>query len=284
MALAPRLAHADPTVPACLAANDKSIELRGKHQLIESRAALLVCASGSCPAEIRDECTRKVEEINAAIPSVVFEAKDGDGKDLTDVRVTMDGAVLAEHLQGTSFPLDPGTHSLVFETTGVPPHSEQIVVVEGVKDRHVSVTLGEPTAKSPQMKDSSPTSPTSPTSSGSTQRLLGWTVVGAGVVGLGVGLVFELQRSSKLSDRDAICPTGTCASKQDQLNGQARIDQLTSEAKTAGTVATVGFVAGGVLAAGGLVLVFTAPTGSREIAFAPVVAPGFDGLAAVGRF
>jgi hypothetical protein len=50
---------------------------------------------------------RRVDEINAAIPTVIFEAKDGAGGDLSAVRVTMDGEVLAERLEGTALSINP---------------------------------------------------------------------------------------------------------------------------------------------------------------------------------
>ena len=41
---------------------------------------------------------------------------------------------------------------------------------------------------------------------------------------------------------------------------------------------TIGLIAGSLLAAGGLVLVFTAPKSHANVAFTPVVAPTFQGL------
>jgi hypothetical protein len=114
------------------------------------------------------------------------------------------------------------------------------------------------------------------------QTVLGWSAVGAGVVGLTVGVIFELQRSSKLSSRDKIC-----ASSDPALcppGSQAQVDDLTSQARSASTVGSIGLVAGGLLAAGGVVLILTAPKhGSSEVSLAPVVGPQFQGLVLSGQ-
>lgn len=118
-------------------------------------------------------------------------------------------------------------------------------------------------------------------SPGTAQRVLGWTTAAVGAVGLGVGTVFILQRSSKLNDRDAICPSGTGCTQDDQN----QINALTDDARTASTIGTVSLIAGGALAVTGLVLVFTAPSGdSKEsVAISPAVGPGFRGIAVAGR-
>jgi hypothetical protein len=118
-------------------------------------------------------------------------------------------------------------------------------------------------------------------SPGTTQKILGWTALGLGAVGLGVGTVFVLQRSSKLSDRDAVCPAMEgCTEEEIALN-----DQLTDEARTASTIGTIGLIAGGVLAATGVVLVLTAPSGASKesVALVPVAGPGFQGISLQGK-
>ena len=119
-------------------------------------------------------------------------------------------------------------------------------------------------------------------SSGTTQRIVGWIGVGAGVLGLGAGLVFELQRANKLSEADAICPSGDCGaiSATELAANNARIRQLTRDADGAGTLGVIGLVAGGALAIAGVVLVLTAPSSSTEVAIEPIVAPGLYGVAA----
>jgi hypothetical protein len=112
--------------------------------------------------------------------------------------------------------------------------------------------------------------------SGNTQRILGWTAVGAGAVGVGVGVVFMLQRGSKLDERDEICPEGQACPNLAQQ--QDRVDELTDEAEWAGTIGVVGLVAGSVLVGGGVALLLTAPSAPQQVAVAPAVSPSFGGL------
>jgi hypothetical protein len=93
-----------------------------------------------------------------------------------------------------------------------------------------------------------PAEASTPTSSGSSTRTLGVIVGCAGVAGLGLGTAFAVQAMGKKSDADSagcnsnsVCPNGAAA------------DTLRS-AKNAADLATVGFIAGGLLAAGGITL------------------------------
>ena len=283
-----RARGAEPTARQCLSANEQSIALREQNKLLAARESLLVCASTSCPDEIREECARRVDGVSASIPSVVFEAKDASGKDLGDVRVTMDGRLLAAQLRGLSMPLDPGEHTFVFEAGGLPVITRSIIVVEGVKDRREIIVFGTPPSSEPAPNRGGAS--TVRGESGTVQRVLGWTAMGVGAAGLGIGVAFALQRESKQSEADGICSTGTCPVPPGQTADQvtkdnnAKIHQLTSEANTAGTISTIGFVAGGAFVAGGLVLLLTAPSSREHVSFTPVLSTSFGGVTATGRF
>jgi hypothetical protein len=281
-AIATNAVAAEPSTRECLAANEQAITLREQHRLIAARETLLVCASATCHADIRDECNRQVAEVTASIPSIIFEAKDGNGNDLSVVKVTMDGKPFASELSGTAVSVDPGPHTFVFETEGQSPLEKKIVLVEGTRDRHETVVFGSAAVSRTPEPDRGP-SDKSNGGNGTGQRIIGFSMMGLGVAGVVVGVVFELQRSNALRDRDAICPTGTCPN--DQLgSSQARVSELTSNANRDGTIGIVGFAAGGALLAGGLAVVLTAPSGSGAVAVAPVVTRGFGGVAASGRF
>jgi hypothetical protein len=139
-----------PTTAGCLAAAESSLALRSQHKLRDARAQLLICSAPSCPTDVRAECIRRVAEINTALPSVVFEAKDGDGNDLVEVTVTLDGQPLADRLDGPALVVDPGVHSFVFEASGQPPVRKQFVIREGDKDRRERITLGSVAAVPPR--------------------------------------------------------------------------------------------------------------------------------------
>ena len=132
-----RLARAgEPSIKECLASSEASLKLANDYKLRAERAQLLVCSAASCPAEIRKECLKRVDEVNVAIPSVVFEVKDPDGNDLTAVRITMDDEVLAEHLRGIALSVDPGEHLFRFSTEGQTTLEKRFLIRESQKDRH----------------------------------------------------------------------------------------------------------------------------------------------------
>jgi hypothetical protein len=124
----PQLRAANPTTADCLTASEASLESGNEHHLRGERNQLLVCAAASCPADIRKECVRRVDEVNAAIPTITFEAKDGSGADVSAVKVTMDSEVLAERLEGTALSIDPGEHTFTFETAGQPAVTRKLVI------------------------------------------------------------------------------------------------------------------------------------------------------------
>ncbi|MFT3767790.1 MAG: hypothetical protein QM820_20230 [Minicystis sp.] len=73
------------------------------------------------------------------------------------------------------------------------------------------------------------------------------------------------------------CPDGHCP-KGSEAQNQSAVDSY----KTMGAISTVGFIAGGVLAATGVILVVTAPKAKQTATVTPVIGLGY--LGAEGRF
>jgi hypothetical protein len=217
---------------------------------------------------------RRVDQVNASLPTVVIEAKDGSGNDLAAVKVTMDGDVLAEKLDGSALSIDPGAHTFTFEVAGQPPITKQLVIREGQKDRREVLQFGAPPAEA--AKPAASTSKAAPnpaietsvdqvsSSSGNTQKTLALVAGGVGVVGVAVGSIFGLQSMSKHNDAEKKCP-GECPD-------QAGVD-LWNEARTAGNISTIAFAVGGVGLATGAILWFTAKP-SRSSSVQAQVGPG----------
>jgi hypothetical protein len=244
---------ADPTTADCLAASESSLQLGNQHKLRAERSQLLVCAAAMCPADIRKECEGRVAEVNAQMPTVVFSARDATG-DLTEVRVTMDGALLAARLDGAAISVDPGEHTFTFQAAGQPVLQRKLVIIEGQKDRRELIQIG-PEAVAPQATSlrSPESTPAAPRDEGlGTQRILAIVAGGVGVAGIGLGTAFGILAISRKSSAQSVCPgSGACPTQE----GADRW----SSASTAGTLSTVGFVVGGVGLAGGAALWFTAP-------------------------
>jgi hypothetical protein len=292
---------ADPTTPPtkleCNDAHTKAQPLRRAGQLRAARRELRTCAAQACPPLIRDECAQWLDEVGRAIPTLVLEASDQDGNDRSDVRVTLDGQVLAERLEGNAIEIDPGEHDLVFEAQGIAPVTRHVVVVLGEKDRHERVTIevpravpvpppppppppppaGEPPAPAvePPPAPAPPVQPPPPpprTESGSAALCtLGFGTAGVGLVVGGIaGTVSFVQVASIKSQ----CNGNSCPHSEASSG---------SNAATIGNVANVAFIAAG---AGVLLGVLTIPRSSSPSASAGVVrfAVGPGSLVAQGSF
>jgi hypothetical protein len=250
---------AGPTTADCLVASDASLRSESEHQLRAERSQLLVCAASSCPADIRRECIGRVEEVNAAIPTMIFEAKDADGNDVSAVRVTMDGEELTQRLEGLALPVDPGTHSFTFEAPGQPVIHRQFIVREGQKDRREPVAFAAtrplPATQAPGAVQAPAATfvPADGQGGVSAQAVVGIVVVGVGVVGLGAGTVFGVLARSKRDDAQKVCP-GQCADQSGV--------SMWADAKTTGNLSTAAYIAGGAAVLLGSVLWLTAGHGS----------------------
>lgn len=268
LAAAPRTARAQDA-DACINASESSVALRKAGKLIDARKALATCAAPACPDPVKTSCQERLLEIDRAVPSVVFEVKDAAGNDLPSVKISVDGQARDERV-GTALSLDPGTHTFTFEAPGLPTSTKTLVVVEGAKDRTETVTLGTPAPAAPPTPPAAPVPDQAPApSGGSAQKTIGLVVGGAGIAGLALGSVFGLMASSKWS--------------------QAQTDKSETEKNTAdsqATISTIGFIAGGVLFAGGAVLWLTAPSASSTstVGLVPSVAPGGGGALLRGTF
>jgi hypothetical protein len=261
---APAARAADPTLSDCIQANEAALKLRGQGKLRQARAQWLVCAGQTCDADVRSVCQRHVQDTNLAMPTIIFGAKDPDGADLSAVKVTMDGEVLVERLDGMALSIDPGEHTFTFEAAGQPAVTRKFLIQEAQKERREVIGFGAGPTLAPPLAASevgSPASPAPPSPSPNTpeapglgtQKILALVAGGIGVVGVGLGAAFGAIAISKKSDAQGACPA-TCAS-QDGASKWA-------DAGSAGNVSTVGFVVGGVALAGAAVLWFTAPSSS----------------------
>ncbi|MGC4091036.1 MAG: hypothetical protein QM756_24810 [Polyangiaceae bacterium] len=278
---------ADPSTSDCLTAHEASLKADTEHKLRSERKELLICAARSCPNDIRKECLRRVDEVNASMPTLVFEVKDAAGNDLSAVRVTVDGEVLAERLDGTALSIDPGEHTFAFESAGQPSVNKRLMIRESEKDRRETVQLvaaAEPApanaslapaaspVTAPPAPAPAPASPASePSSSFPGQRVAAIVSAGVGVVGIGVGSVFGLTAMSRKKDAEKVCP--------DVCEDDAGV-KAWKDARSAGNLATVGFIVGGVGLAAAAVLWFTAPqtSGQAQVGF------GLDGVRVRGTW
>lgn len=131
-------AHAEGEKDVCISAYEMSQRLRNDGKLLASREKLLVCARDVCPAIARTACADWLSEVEKNIPTIVVAAHDETGRETDGVKVSVDGAVVSEQLDGRPIRIDPGSHSIRFELRSGKAYEERLVITEGEKNRKVS--------------------------------------------------------------------------------------------------------------------------------------------------
>lgn len=248
-------AHAAPNQKAqCIAAAEATQDLREKKQLLAAREQVLKCTADACPGVVRSECVAWLREIDEATPSLVFRARDENGQDLVEVRVSVDGKLVSQKLDGSSLRLDPGEHTVRFESHDAarPAVEQKVLVPLGEKNRVITAQLIKPGAASP-----TPAATTSVTSSDpvpppiepAKRSMLPWVALGVGGVGLlSFGVFQGLARAQKGDLDDGCGRTKTCA------------DSEVSSVRTKFVISGVGLGVGVVgVVAGGALLAFRGP-------------------------
>jgi hypothetical protein len=268
----PSRAFADDST--CIAASEEALTLRQHGKLHEALKQLAACADAGCPGEVKTECSRRIDEVKAAMPTLILAAKDTSGNDLYDVKVTMDGTPLATTLDGRPLSVDPGAHVFVFRQAGQAPLEKALVLREGDHDRREQVVIGQPLPVSPQQLWSPPSlPPPAKPSRWSTQRTLAVLAGGLGVVGVGLGTSWGVFALSSQNQEKSHCSTSSCSNPN-----QATVDYDT--AHTDATASTVAFGAGAAFLAAAAVLWLTAPS----VHVTPAVGSRGGGVVLGGRF
>lgn len=244
MVTAPALAN---DTAKCIETNQSGQSLRNEGKLREARDQFKQCALSSCPGPVQRDCSTWLREVEEILPSVAFSVQDAKGRDLSDVRVTMDGEVLLNQLTGSSVNVNPGRHVFVFSVPGMTDITEEALIVEGDKARKIKVRFGKGDAGSDESHDEGGDAVKS--------KRRGPNVVppviisGVGAVALGTGIALfvigndrfpeSCRDESKLpvnSDGKPLCDKGT----------------LANSAITQSNIGIGVMIGGGVLLAGGV--------------------------------
>src|SRR5262249_5808473 len=110
-------------------------------KLLAARDLFVRCAQSSCPAAVKRECARWLDETSAKIPTIVPVARVDGGDEIGDARVLVDGATPPERVPGAAIAVDPGAHTLPCEAPGRGPVEVRLVAREGEHDRIVTATF-----------------------------------------------------------------------------------------------------------------------------------------------
>jgi len=233
---------------ACLSAPLDGQKLQKAGKLLDAHDKFNACARKTCPTEIVQYCTRQLSAVEEALPTVVMAARDEDGHDLVDVRVSIDGKPPVP-MSARAISMDPGPHKFVFERGSADAGKavdQQVILREGEKHREVVVTFA---LKAKTMAVPAPT----PIVTERPVPAAAWVSGAIGIAGFAVLATFG---SIGVSDRSSEhCDTGCPQSQKSSVDSDFR-------------VADIGIGVGAVGVALATVLFLSRPT--VEVASPPV--------------
>jgi hypothetical protein len=220
----------------------------------------------------------ELDALEPRLPAVIIQLKGAPA-----ATITVDGTQVPSAALGVNRPVDPGPHVIRAEAPGfatleinvsLAERKIETVVLELKPSKEGPKVEGPPVVKPPATPIKPPVTPTPPVtppataSKGSLRRTIGFASLGVGAAGLVVGAATGGLALSKHGSLAKTCPDGHCRGRVPQ----ADIDGY----HTVATVSTAGFIAGGVLAATGVVLVITAPKPkpASEVSIVPVLGLG----------
>jgi hypothetical protein len=255
-----RAAAADDVL-ACVSAAEAAQRQRAAGKLLQARASLQICSRDVCPGVIRSDCTRWRAEVEASVPTIVLRAQDARGRDLTDVKVSLDGAPIADKIDGFPIEVDPGQHVLTGEHAGSKRVRQEIVIRTGDRNRTIAFPFEDLEPAPGVLLPPLPPPPARPSPAA-------WIFAGVGVASAGVGTFFLVSAIRDRNELEATCKP-TCA--QSKVDAGQRNDDI----------ATVAY--GAAILSGGLATYFFLtptkhkPTAlpSREVLVTPLLGGAF---------
>jgi hypothetical protein len=258
-----RCALAQLTKGECIDADTAAQSARREGHFLDARAQLRICLNPECPEMVRSDCAQRLDELDRAQPTMLFQVRDPAGRDLGAVDLSVDGRPLLGQAEGTAIDIDPGFHAFTFRRDGWQTRTTTLVVREGDRGRHemVVMSLALPAQLEAAHSAAPPGDHGGHTAAGGAnpgrpERAFGLWVVGGGVVAAAVGAAFGFAASAAKTSYESHCgssigaPPGYC-----DPQGIRGHDQATTEA----TTATAFLIGGGALLATGALLLILQP-------------------------
>ncbi|HEX6764676.1 MAG TPA: hypothetical protein VF103_04345 [Polyangiaceae bacterium] len=212
----------------------------------------VIALARSAGSKEREElATQRAKALEPKLSRLAIKVA-GDAQGIT---ITRDGEALEAAELGVAIPVDPGSHAIEASAPGKQKFTQTIEVGAEADSKVVEIPALADAAGGAAGPGEKPAAESG--GGGSGQRTIGLVVAGVGVVGVVVGTVFGLQASSKWKDAKAKCSDYPYGCGDDGVS-------LADDAKSAGTISTIGFIAGGVLVAGGAALWLTAGSGDEK--------------------
>jgi hypothetical protein len=201
-----------------------------------------------------------VQLLEASVPRIKLRLPSPEPRDLT---VTLDGAPVDRAAMIAGMAVDPGAHEVAATTPTWTTWRTKVAVASGSPPLVVMVPA-PPSIEAPRPEVVVAPAPTSASSSG--LRLLGWSAISLGAIGVGVGTFFGISAFDAEARSKQQCTGTTCNQTGFDLNHQARSDAIASD---------VGFAAGGAALVAGLYLLLRAASSQASVfASAPSLRSG----------
>lgn len=223
-------------------------------------------------ADLRKDATKQANKLDARVPKYQVTHVG-----MTPGLVLMVNDKSVDPLIDIPVPIDPGPVHVSATAPGREPWKTELKAEEG---KVLSIDVPELVASKQVIPDKKKKDTGDPVArKRHTRRLIGFTLAGLGVGAAGAGGFFGFQAHTRYADAKDIC--GGTIDQCDPLKvdeAQTKVDS----ARSAGTLSTALFAAGGAAVAIGIVVIVTAPKAKEQRTV--TVAPTPGGVTVFGRF
>ncbi len=224
---------------------------------------------------------QKVKELEPKLSKLTVVVS-AELKQIGGLTLTRDGEALGAGSWNSPTPVDPGKHRIEASAPGYKSFTATVELGADGDQKSLEVSPLEK-AESGAPAQTTPSAPVAEKdTSKSSLKTYGLIAGGVGVVAVGVGTVFALNAKKTNHDSNSDCTGNVCGDTGYSLRQDAR---------SAGNIATIAFVAGGVLVATGVTLYVVGGSQksqetarARKVELVPAVAPGACGGFLMGSF
>jgi hypothetical protein len=234
------------------------------------------------------------QEVKAVEPRLAWVSVNVVGAHPTEVEVSLNGAVIPSAALGAQRPVDPGTLHAKATADGYRPAEAEVQLAEGehlpaIELRMVALPKPEPVAVT--VNDRQPIMTANGGEPGFfSQRSLGYIGIGLGGAGIlvgGITGILAYERHHDLINTPCRLLEGNhCWVSDNSAQARQAATDKQTQMRHFATAATVSFIAGGALAATGLLLLVTAGDGGGPQGSGQSILPyvGLGTIGAVGSF
>jgi len=267
-------------------------------RLVSAREYYLKLTQERLPATaskpFRDAQAAGDKELAELDPRVPYVSVVVQGTNAKDVQVVRDGEALPQALVGVPHPEDPGTHTFKATANGMESAPSTLVLKEGAHETVVLTLNAVASAEPAQPPKAGPNTGFNENEAGDASsrgdspalRIAGYSGIGLGAVGLGIGTFFLIKAHGTQKDADAAfegCQVTQTCMDPDVVDHVTSLDNSAASQRTAGIATTI---VGGAFLATGITLLIVDSSGSHaetgKLKVQPILGLGFAGVS--GRF